>query len=100
MKPELNNQSENGADGSELNDRLGALEAEVAMCHEELDKNWVMHQRVVRAETDREVYREALEQIRDATVDCNGGLLTTVHAIAQLALDPEGCKDLARIKDA
>ena len=41
--------------------------------------------------------REALELIRDLTIACNGGLLQNIHAISQLALDPEGCAYLARI---
>jgi len=48
-------------------------------------------------EPERDSYQEALEQIRDLTIACNGGLTQNVHAIAQLALDPEGCADLARI---
>jgi hypothetical protein len=40
---------------------------------------------------------EAMEQICGLTTACNGGLLQNVHAIAHLALDPEGCADLARI---
>jgi hypothetical protein len=42
---------------------------------------------------------EAMEEIRDLTISCNGGLLQNVHTIAQLALDPDGCPDLAGIPD-
>lgn len=42
-------------------------------------------------------YREALEQIRDLGPFITPGIPDQAYVIAELALDPEGCADLARI---
>ena len=42
-------------------------------------------------------YREALEPIRDLGPFITPGIPDQAYVIAELALDPEGCADLARI---
>lgn len=48
---------------------------------------------------ERDLYRESLEQIRDLGPFITPGIPDKAYVIATLALDPEGCADLARIQE-
>lgn len=72
-----------------LNNRIAELEAEIESHHKELD---------LAAKHERDNYREALESIRDRWTELDHVKHSNAaYIIAEVALDPEGCADLARI---
>lgn len=77
-----------------LRSRVLDLEKEMKRRHERSESEWALARELITG------YREALEQIRDTWATMSDNVHSnTAKALAEAALDPEGCRDMARINE-